>query len=435
MKPDTTSSLNQPINLILLYCGVRTGHYGAGSHIGTLIPFLKEQPGIKITIIKTDAQHATEVSLVEEDGIEVLTIPQPENKLFLTTEDHLIQKTYARRIADVMYPYIYNKPNLVFWINSIDYLNICYLLKETFEHCKLMYVHHAWSWKRHINVSDETFAKKWRAGEKNFHTRAFEFNSYQQAIAKTVDHVVTVTDQARNFFINILDIEPDKLTTIYNGIVIPQINDANKNILRKKYGFTPEEKIILFTGRIKEEKGLHFLMKAFTKVAYEQENVKLIIAGKGDFAEFIPLAAPHWSKVVFTGELSAEQIKELYIVSDIGVLPSLQEQCSFTAIEMRFHKLPIIVSSVDGLDEMFVDGEDAMKLKVYFDDNGIKYLKEAELAEKLIFLLKNNNYAKKIIARSYNKALRLFTSRPMQESYLKVINQLAMGLVINNKSK
>ena len=53
-----------------------------------------------------------------------------------------------------------------------------------------------------------------------------------------------------------------------------------------------------------------------------------------------------------TGRLNKEQVYDFYQIADIGVMPSMHEQCSYVAIEMMMFGLPMIISTTTGLKEM-----------------------------------------------------------------------------------
>src|SRR5690554_6138176 len=106
---------NSVINLVLLFCDVRTGNFGSGTHLSSLLPFLKNQKGISLHIIHTDDKKVKVLGLEEHEDIHALHIPQPENKLFLTASQDPIQKTYARRLTEIIYPFVKELDNLVFW--------------------------------------------------------------------------------------------------------------------------------------------------------------------------------------------------------------------------------------------------------------------------------------------------------------------------------
>lgn len=418
-SPDTTIT-----NLVLFFCAARTGHFGQGTFVQTVLDFVKKQHNIKVTIIKTDLQeNITEVTYQSDNNIDYLLIPSPQNGITVRGWEGIVQETYARRIIDISANYLSEKENLIFWVNSVDYLNIAKELRNRLTGIHIVYVHHAWSWKHFLNISDEKFGKKLLTENNALHPKEWVY--YQQEMTTVADRVITVTDHAKYFFEKFLAVPPAKITAIHNGIDPDSIKVYDKNAIRKKYGFRNEEKIILYSGRITAEKGLPFALKAFSLLAAKREDVRLLIAGNGSIPEYIPLAAPYWSRVIYTGELSKEQIYELYSIADIGVQPSLIEQCSFTAIEMCLHKIPLVVSSDIGLDEMFEDEQDALKVKVCYDEEGIKYLDHNEIAEKIEQLLLQPDKAAQLGANAFVKASRRFNISKMGDAYLEIFNQLS----------
>ena len=54
-------------------------------------------------------------------------------------------------------------------------------------------------------------------------------------------------------------------------------------------------------------------------------------------------------KIYFTGELNSDELNSLYEIADIGIHPSLNEQCSFSVLEMMKYGLPIIGYDLSGM--------------------------------------------------------------------------------------
>lgn len=412
-----------PVNLVLLYCPTRSGHYGLGTHIGNLVPFLQKQPNIKLTIVKTDDINSTEINCEFNNNTTFINIPSAQHKQQIATFDNLFQKRYGDRIAQIIEFHLNDKENLLFWVNSIDYLNVCYSLKALFEGCKIMYVHHAWSWKNLMNIPDEKFSEKWRSNTIN-NPIVVELTNYQIKIAQLADLVVTVSKYSTDLFLNTFDIPLSKIKLIFNGVAISNAQKPSRHILRRKYGFSDDDKIILFSGRMKPQKGLPYLIGAFKLLAEERKDLRLLVVGDGDFDDYAPLANPYWNRVTYTGEMEPEQVTEMYTMADIGVMPSIFEECGYTAIEMRFHKLPAIVSSVDGLDDMFEDRFDALKLKVYEDEEGKKMLKESDIALSIATLLDDSELCSILTKNAYEKAINRFSQNTMCEHYYEAILSL-----------
>ncbi len=91
---------------------------------------------------------------------------------------------------------------------------------------------------------------------------------------------------------------------------------------------------------------------------------------------------------------------------------------------MRFHKVPLVVSAVEGLDENFEDGIDCLKLNAQYDENQFIYFSIEELMEKISILIRDIPLAKRLAENSYNKAIKEFTAEKMFREYLEVFSDL-----------
>ena len=70
--------------------------------------------------------------------------------------------------------------------------------------------------------------------------------------------------------------------------------------------------------------------------------------------------------------ISREQLFELYLAADIGVIPSLFEPFGYVAVEMMMCGLPVIVTATSGLDEIHFTNEDkSIVVKDSSDDDFI----------------------------------------------------------------
>lgn len=77
----------------------------------------------------------------------------------------------------------------------------------------------------------------------------------------------------------------------------------------------------------------------------------------------------------------------------------------------------MIVSAVEGLDELFEDGFDALKIPVIFDTDNVISFSEQEIAKIIITLLNDHSLRKALSNNAYSKGLRLFTSERMTKEY------------------
>lgn len=406
--------------IIFLYCGLRTGNFGAGSHFYALLDGLSKSGNFKIKMIRTDSQLYREVTVNSYGNIPVLDIPQPENKLFLTVEDSLIQKTYAKRVLEISYPFFEDFEDPFFVVNSIDYLNLVLEMKGSLEACSIAYIHHAWSWKDFYNKPDRIFMEDWDTLNTPRLEQAMYYTKQQQKLALLADKVVAVTDQARDFFVKHLGVAQNKVFKIYNGLDMDKLQGIDGIISPSDYGLGSSEKAILYCGRIKSEKGVGALIEAFKIIHKTHPDYRLVLIGSGDFKEMISKTNPISAKVTFTGKLSREELFKWYGMASVGVLPSFHEQCSFTALEMAAHRLPMVISAVDGLGEMYHDGLDSLKVQVGFDKDGFKTISPQTLAEKIITLVQNPELATQLAQNAFRLVSEKYTLDNMIRGYIEV---------------
>lgn len=97
--------------------------------------------------------------------------------------------------------------------------------------------------------------------------------------------------------------------------------------------------------------------------------LSLTVAGRGQ-SNYLETLRKEYADVEadFVGRISLAELKEYYQTCDAGVIASLQEQCSYVAIEMAMFALPIVTTGIDGLDEMFADEVNALKVPVDFSE-------------------------------------------------------------------
>ncbi|MEA3398745.1 MAG: glycosyltransferase [Patescibacteria group bacterium] len=108
----------------------------------------------------------------------------------------------------------------------------------------------------------------------------------------------------------------------------------------------------LFVGKITEEKGASFLVKAFNDFIL-QANVKLLIVGPGEFSARMSKLIKNNSRIEFLGRLGNNNVIENMQSCDCLILPSLCYENSPTVIyEAASIGLPAIASDIGGSPEL-----------------------------------------------------------------------------------
>jgi len=190
----------------------------------------------------------------------------------------------------------------------------------------------------------------------------------------------------------------DKLVMVPNGVNAEAYSKADRNDLNQFRGkfALPEEKIVLFVGRLVYEKGVHVLVNAIPKVL-EKANAKFIIVGNGYMKEQLSSLVKNVGlahKVLFTGFVDDETLRRLQKCADVSVVPSLFEPFGIVALEAMAAKSPLVASDTGGLSEIVE--HDVTGVKVYANNPD-------SLAWGITKVLQDETYANQIRRNAYEK--------------------------------
>jgi len=179
------------------------------------------------------------------------------------------------------------------------------------------------------------------------------FNKYifKKVLSKS-DAVIGLTNQVTNYAKQ-YENKIVKNFVIPNGVdtEIYQNNLSKKQDFRKKYGLAPSSKVIFFCGRLEEVKGIIEFSKAIKKIIQENQ-IEILIAGSGSLEKFVNDNLKHFKNVHIMGLHDPDKIHELYIASDIYIIPSKFEGLPLTIIEAMNAGLHIIYTPVGGIPDV-----------------------------------------------------------------------------------
>ena len=197
------------------------------------------------------------------------------------------------------------------------------------------------------------------------------------------DSLIGVSTKARNYFK-----QPGMLPQI-PSVIIPNaidkekfqkqhISEEQKKALRQSYGIKDDEIMMLFVGRIGEEKRVFELLQVCQNVIKKNSRIKMIFVGNGPAFEEIKTKAQEQiseKTVIFPGFIEWTKVSEYYESADIFVTASLSEMHSMTILEAQLSGLPIVVRR----DESYLDS-------VFNDENGYLTDSEEEMEKRILEL-------------------------------------------------
>jgi 1,2-diacylglycerol 3-alpha-glucosyltransferase len=146
---------------------------------------------------------------------------------------------------------------------------------------------------------------------------------------------------------------------IPNGVDLAHIRGRVEPIDRAELGFSQDDVLLIYTGRIAPEKNLAFLLRSFSGLAQAYDKVGLILVGDGperdnlqDRANLMGIAP----RVRFTGMVPYEKVRQYLAASDAFVTASVTEVHPLSVIEAMACGLPVLGIQSPGIGDMIEDG-------------------------------------------------------------------------------
>ncbi len=202
-------------------------------------------------------------------------------------------------------------------------------------------------------------------------------------------NIVAVGEQVKKNLVEYFGISADKVAVIHNAIKPfegPVVLDAELEKARQQ-GYT----LVGNIGRLSEQKGMEYFIKAAALVYKENPNIRFYIVGDGEDAEKLKALADSLLPdgiLTFMGYRS--DIQNVMSQMDFIVLSSLWEGLPLTPIEAFSVGKTVIATNVDGTPEIVKDGENGLLI----ESKDVEKLSEniirlANNQEELQYLSKN----------------------------------------------
>ena len=246
------------------------------------------------------------------------------------------------------------------------------------------------------------------------------FKYLQKNVVKNAN-VITVPSQTVK--IELLSRFPDiknKIRIVSMGIDTKLFKPKN---VRKKFKKDKNNKIILFVGRLNEQKGIEYLIKAMPNVISKIKNIKLLIIGEGDYRKYLEKITNGLKLndfVKFLGSKPHNELADYYNLADVFVLPSVTtkigtEGLGLVLIEAMACGTCVIGSSSGGIKDIIKDGINGL---IFQEKNS------EELAYKIIKVIEDLKLKKKLSKNGLKYARQNYDWLVISKKFLKIYQQL-----------
>lgn len=214
--------------------------------------------------------------------------------------------------------------------------------------------------------------------------------------------ITVPTESMKDLFVRI-DSEA-KVDVIPSGLRIDFFEKKRpQKKVRKKYGISEKEWLLLTVARLSYEKNVDFLLEVleYLKAAEKSLNLRLMIVGEGPKRRSLEKLAHSLGVedgVIFTGQIEYKKLPCYYKSSDLFVYPSKVDSQGLVIREAQLSKLPVLaVRDCRGPREI-----------IKHEKSGILVSRDVEkFAKAVLKLIRNSNLRQSLASEGHQEAREL----------------------------
>ena len=209
---------------------------------------------------------------------------------------------------------------------------------------------------------------------------------------KTINELVVPTKKAYELFKQKYKVDRN-VYIVPTGIDVEKFyREKNKKIntieARTRLGIEEDDFVILFVGRIAEEKNIELLLSAMKGLVNVSNKIKLLIVGDGPDLEKYKAYSTNYGleeNIFFAGKVPWDKINEYYMIADVFATASRSETQGLTVIEAMAASLPVICIN----DESFTG-------TVIHNLNGLIFRNRREYKKHIAKIYENKELCRKL---------------------------------------
>jgi glycosyltransferase involved in cell wall biosynthesis len=223
--------------------------------------------------------------------------------------------------------------------------------------------------------------------------------------AQKAQEIITVSQSTKNEIVKHLQVSDEKIIVTYEGV---ENREKGKKSKDKKFNYP----FFLYVGNAYPHKNIERLIDVFVLVIKDYPDVKLVLVGnKNYFYERLEqrVKGMYMDKhILFTGNITEEELISLYHQANALILPSLMEGFGLPGLEAMQSGCLVLASDIPVFKEIYQDAA------IYFNPLEIESL-SATIRE----VLQDKKKFQPFIEKG-KKRLGDFSWRKMAENTLKI---------------
>ena len=181
--------------------------------------------------------------------------------------------------------------------------------------------------------------------------------AYMPTFCRSCDLVVAPSPGMRDILERLGVDTPIKV--LPNGVDLEPFSRQVEPVDRARFGFNPEDVVLIYVGRLGPEKNLPFLLRSFSGTAQAYEQAALLIVGDGPERDNLQDRARSMGlghKIHFTGMVDYKELPRYLAAADAFVTASVTEVHPLSVIEAMAAGKPVLGINSPGVGDTVENG-------------------------------------------------------------------------------
>ena len=246
----------------------------------------------------------------------------------------------------------------------------------------------------------------------------------RNALLKRCDRFVSLSNDMRAELLA-HGVAGSRIVTIPNGYdpgrFRPVASLEERRRLRERLGLPPNDRLVIFTGRLLRSKGVPLLIDVWREMSSRLSDASLLIVGSGgnlmgsceqEIRDLVDSGRPGL-RIILTG--AVRNVEDYLRASDVFVFPTENEAFGISLVEAMACGLPCLATAVGGINDVIQDGVNGLL---------IEPRNASELADGLWRLLSDPDQAETLGRRGALDASARYARQAVARSYVKLFDNL-----------
>ncbi len=183
--------------------------------------------------------------------------------------------------------------------------------------------------------------------------------------------IIAVSDGMRKDILRAYpQLDPNKVSVVHNGIDLEAFQSANNPDLVRANGIDPDQRSVVFVGRITQQKGLPYLLKAARELP---SDVQLVLcAGAPDTQQILQevtglveeLRKVRDNVIWVEKHLSRPELIAILSAATVFACPSIYEPLGIVNLEAMACSIPVVATATGGIPEVVAHNETGLLVEI-----------------------------------------------------------------------